>query len=306
MPQPVTIHRNGRGPRLFAWEVPPGGSRVPESAGDVGRAFEGNDRVADDVRTLLLVHGAGEHSGRYVRHAEAAARRGWRVIGVDLRGHGCSEGEPVHIKRFDDYARDLQVVAEQSHLDWSRTAIFAHSMGGLVTIRGVQRDFLQPAAVVLSNPLLRIRAHVPWWKLMLGRICRQFHPRQRFRTSVQVSDLLDDPSARRKRLDDPLINRTLTTAWFFQIRQAVRLAWRRPYDTPTLLMQSMLDRVVDPRAAVGWLRRDRTTSTQGLFLPGRRHEVLHEPDGPELAANLLDWLDERVPADLEATHRTAA
>ena len=261
--------------------------------------------VAETPRTLLIVHGAGEHSGRYIRHAEAAAQRGWRVIGVDLRGHGCSEGEPVHIKRFDDYARDLKVVTDASGIDWTRTAILAHSMGGLVTIRGIQRGFLSPSAVVLSNPLLRIRAHVPLTKLILGRLCRQFHPRQRFRTSVQVSDLLDDPTARRKRLDDPLINRTLTTAWFFQIRQAVRLAWRRPYATPTLVMQSMLDRVVDPRAAIAWLRSEKTEACEGLFLPGRRHEVLHEPDGPELAATLLDWLDEQVQP-VAATRSRAA
>ena len=264
------------------------------------------DHGSDDVRTLLIVHGAGEHSGRYVRLAEQAARRGWRVVAVDLRGHGCSEGEPVHIKRFDDYARDLAVVAEQSGFDWDRTAILAHSMGGLVTIRGIQRGFLKPAFVVLSNPLLQIRARVPFGKLLLGRICRQFHPRQRFRTSVQVSDLLDDPAARRERLDDPLINRTLTTAWFFQIRQAIKLAWRKPYDTPTLLIQAMLDRVVDPRAAVGWLRRDKTTATEGLFLPGRRHEVLHEPDGGELAASALDWLEERLPAVACSSARRAA
>ena len=299
MPQPVTIHRNGRGPRLFAWQVPPGGSVLPDSAQAV------QSGTSDD-RTLLIVHGAGEHSGRYVRHAEAAARRGWRVLGVDLRGHGCSEGDAVHIKRFDDYARDLRVVADASGLDWTRTAILAHSMGGLVTIRGVQRGYLEPAAIVLSNPLLRIRAHVPIWKLILGRICRQFHPRQRFKTTVQVSDLLDDAAARRRRLDDPLISRTLTAAWYFQVRQALRLAWRRPYDTPTLLVQAMLDRVVDPRAAVAWLRRDRTTATEGLFLPGRRHEVLHEPDGHEIAASALDWLETRLPATVAETHRRAA
>ena len=289
MPQPVTIHRNGRGPRLFAWQVPPGGSigLTVQSSGPV--------TVAAD-RTLLIVHGAGEHSGRYVRHAEAAARRGWRVLGVDLRGHGCSEGDPVHIKRFDDYARDLKVVAEASELNWSRTAVLAHSMGGLVTIRGIQRGYLDPAAVVLSSPLLRIRARVPLTKLLLGRICRHFHPRQRFKTSVHVSDLLDDATARRRRLDDPLINRTLTTAWYFQIRQALKLAWRRPYATPTLLVQAMLDRVVDPRAAVAWLRREQTTATEGLFLPGRRHEVLHEPDGIDIVASVLDWLEERLPA----------
>ena len=298
MPQPVTIHRSGRGPRLFAWQVPAGGLMVPEAASLP-------DAARTQARTLLIVHGAGEHSGRYMRHAYAAAQRGWRVIGVDLRGHGCSEGEPVHVKRFDDYARDVQVVAEQSAIDWDRTAILAHSMGGLVTIRGCQRGFLSPAAVVLSNPLLRIRAHVPRSKLLLGHICKQFHPRQRFRTSVQVSDLLDDPTARRKRLDDPLINRTLTTAWFFQIRQAIRLAWRRPYDRPTLLMQSMLDRVVDPRAAVGWLRREKTTATEGLFLPGRRHEVLHEPDGLAIGGRLLEWLEQRVATQSNGRRRAA-
>ena len=171
----ITAVRHG--PRLFAWRMGPS---------DPG------------ARSLLFVHGAGEHSSRYFSLARQAVRRGWQVIGFDLRGHGCSEGVSVHVRRFEDYHDDLARVFDHFRLQPSRTAILAHSLGGLITISACQHGVIAPPAVGLSAPLLRLRADVPLWKLIAGRIVKRAWPTTRFRSTVKASHLLGNETLRAK------------------------------------------------------------------------------------------------------------
>lgn len=262
-----------RGPRLFAWRMGPSG---------------------DGVRTILIIHGAGEHSSRYFSLAASAVARGWQVIGFDLRGHGCSEGVSVHIRSFDDYIDDVSRIVDHFQLDQSRTAIFAHSLGGLIAISCCQAGLITPPAVGLSAPLLRLKADIPLWKLAAGRIVKRAWPTTRFTTSVKPKHLLADPALREKRILDPLISKTLTAGWFFTVMRRAARAWDIPYDAPTRLVQGTSDRVVDPLGAVAWLRRGDVSATEGRFPAGGRHELYHDAQGLELFAEMLDWFETRI------------
>lgn len=267
-----------RGPRLFAWRMGPS---------DPG------------VRTLLIVHGAGEHSSRYFNLARQAVRRGWQVVGFDLRGHGCSEGVSVHVRRFEDYHDDLLRVYDHFRLQPSRTAIFGHSMGGLVTVSACQTGVIDPPAVGLSAPLLRLRADVPLWKLAAGRIVKRAWPTTRFKTSVKSGHLLANEALREKRASDPLISHTLTAGWFFAVTRRANKIWTMPYDTPTRLVQGTSDKVVDPRGAVDWLRRGEVSATSGRFVTCGRHELFHDAGGIDLFNELLDWFGDHVSVRAE-------
>lgn len=262
-----------RGPRLFAWRMGPSDPAV---------------------RTLLIVHGAGEHSSRYFTLARQAVRRGWQVVGFDLRGHGCSEGVSVHVRRFEDYHDDLARVINHFRLQSNRTAIFAHSLGGLITVSACQRGTIDPPVVGLSAPLLRLRADVPLWKLIAGRLVKRAWPTTRFRSTVKPSHLLMNETLRAKRNADPLISRTVTTGWFFTVMRRLERVWQLPYDVPTRLMQGTADKVVDPRGAVDWLRRGDVTATEGRFISAGRHELFHDAGSGELFDDMLDWFELQV------------
>src|SRR5688572_7487903 len=83
-------------------------------------------------RTLLIAHGASEHGGRYRHVTEFFAAQGWTVIIGDHRGHGRSTGVRTHVKRFRQYAQDLELIRAHFGLAPETTAILGHSMGGLV------------------------------------------------------------------------------------------------------------------------------------------------------------------------------
>jgi alpha-beta hydrolase superfamily lysophospholipase len=105
---------------------------------------------------VVLVHGYGEHIGRYEYVAEALNQAGSAVYGLDHIGHGRSEGEPVMIPDFQPVVDDVQDVLEQAAEDHPGVPIVVvgHSMGGTIAVRHAQCYPGRTAGLVLSGPVL--------------------------------------------------------------------------------------------------------------------------------------------------------
>lgn len=260
------------------------------------RRFEPANGPAD--RSLIIVHGAGEHSGRYSHLVPQIVARGWNLITGDLRGHGQSGGTATHLDDFDQYLADIDSLYSQYALDPTRTAVFGHSMGGLVSARFAQTRFPKVAALVLSAPLLAFGMHVPVARRILGRLCLFLAPRTRFQTRVALEDITRNEEARQRRLDDPLTNRTVTAGWYFSVQKALRqVAADAPrLQAPLLLMQGAKDRIVRPEAAAHWYTRAGSTDKTLWLFRDHLHELLNEPDWEHTLGQMLDWLDARIPA----------
>lgn len=260
-----------------------------------------------DPRTLLLVHGAFEHGELYDHAGRFFAARGWRTLIPDLRGHGVSGGTVMHVRRFAEYVADLRSVLSYADADPARTAIVGNSMGGLATARLVQNaDGGGPspaAAAALCSPLLRIVTPVPPLVLVAGKVCRLVRPRTRFAVPANP----DDPIAA-ARPDDPLRHDSVTAAWFFAVRRAVKAVWKdaAKMSTPLHVMQSGADRVVCPVAPGRWINRVGSEERSCELLPGADHEVFQEADWRRHAERLSRWFDGHVPVRVRSTARRAA
>ncbi|MFG0333414.1 MAG: alpha/beta hydrolase [Maioricimonas sp. JB049] len=248
-------------------------------------------------RTLVIIHGAGEHSGRYQHFAERVVAAGWRVLALDLRGHGQSGGVPTHIEQFEHYLRDLDAIWSHFNLVPDSTAVFGHSMGGLVSVRYAETRPHNVSALVLSAPLLGLAVKVPRLKETLGRLCALVAPRTRFATDIQPDQLTRNPEALQRRDEDPFSIRTVTAAWYFQIVDAMYEAWNEADQIrrPLLLLQGQADEIVDPDAAIAWwLRLASPDRTLRLF-PEHLHELINELDWEQTTVRILEWLEARMP-----------
>lgn len=257
-------------------------------------------------RTLLIVHGAGEHSFRYDHWVRMLVQNHWRVVSLDHRGYGLSEGLPGHVDRFDQYLSDLDQVWESLKLP-RETVIFGHSLGGLISTRYVQTRPGLAAGLVLSCPLLGLQLRVPAWKRTLGRICTLFAPRTRFRTTIRSEQLTRNPMARRSREQDPLRCQSVTANWYFQMLDAIVEAWAEAskVELPLLILQGDRDEVVNPEAATKWWLTLPSTDKTLRVLEGHLHELLNEPDWDLTAQNILNWMDQRFhePHVISLAHR---
>ncbi|MCP3955559.1 MAG: alpha/beta hydrolase, partial [Desulfobacterales bacterium] len=71
--------------------------------------------IADnEIARMVIVHGLGEHSGRYLALADHLAGLGFSLWILDLRGHGKSGGPKGHVDSFDDYTRDVGEILDQA------------------------------------------------------------------------------------------------------------------------------------------------------------------------------------------------
>lgn len=261
----------------------------------VSRRFEPLDPCADG-RSLVIVHGASEHGRRYDHVARLFADRGWTVIVGDNRGHGRSGGNPMHVRRFEDYLRDLDLVWSHHGLDPAHTALLGHSFGSLISARFAETRPQKLAALVLMAPLLRLKVHVNPLVVAWGKLVSFFVPTVRFESRIDPKHTTRDEVSLAAREADRLIHRSVTCGWFFQMRAALNAVWSEADSLrmPLLIAQGGADRIVDPQVAQPFLDHVPSGDKSLKWFPEHYHELHNEPDWLDVMNNVADWLEERV------------
>jgi alpha-beta hydrolase superfamily lysophospholipase len=238
---------------------------------------------------LLVVHGLGEHSGRYEELVEHSLQLRFDVHLLDLRGHGRSKGTRGHFTDLSEHHADLDawiahLVSAGQLSDKIPCTLLGHSLGGLIALTYAAKFTAKPPApalsgLVLSNPCLGLR----WNPLLMveARIARKVPG---FLNSIQIPNGIDpnnlshDADEVERYLDDPLVHRWITPAAFNAIERGIAsLPKLYPQlGMPTLFMLSGKDRVVDTTAAETFAEK------LGIAHPGKVevklfHSFFHEP-----------------------------
>src|SRR5580704_7121400 len=258
------------------------------------RRYQTDSRDAD--RSVLLVHGMSEHGQCYQHVAEAMVARGWNVVLPDLRGHGQSGGDHIHVNDFSEYVGDLKQIFDASGLRSQKTVLVGHSMGGLISARFVQQFPECVSALALLSPLLGVRVRISPLTVALARLVSLVRPRSRFRKRTKREDSTRNQEALSRGEADPLIRESVTAAWYFAMRHALRSVWdvAGQISCPILVLQAGSDLIVDPEAPQGWLQRVASADKSLRIFPDHYHELLNELDWSNTLADMLDWLEQRL------------
>ncbi|MBO0702294.1 MAG: alpha/beta fold hydrolase, partial [Candidatus Dormibacteraeota bacterium] len=159
-------------------------------------------------RVLAVLHGLGEHGGRYAHAGGWFAERGTSVWAIDLRGMGRSGGERGQLTSWTEWlddARRLWTLAEQES-PGLEIVPFGHSVGGVVLSSAVLGGVVEPRRLVLSNPGLRVRMAVPGWKRALGAAADRLTPRLTLSNGIDPRLLARDPGVGEGYLHDPWVH----------------------------------------------------------------------------------------------------
>jgi len=258
--------------------------------------------AAPDPRAVLvLVHGLGEHVGRYVHVQDFFAGRGLATYAFDLRGHGRSAGLQGHVDRFADYLEDLGAVLEhaRSQCPGVPVVLLGHSMGGLVALRHAQLE-QGLLGLVLSSPLLGIAegSRPAPARAALGRVASLLAPRLRFRTSVDPALLSRDPAVGAAYAADPLVGRKVSARWFTSVSQAIEEAHaaepRLPL--PALVMAAGQDALADSGATRRFVEGATGARAELQEWDGLYHEILNAPERALVLERAWAWVAERLAA----------
>ncbi len=251
--------------------------------------------IPEPVLRVAIVHGYGEHAGRYEQVAKRWQDKKIATYAVDLRGHGKSPGPRGHIDRFTDYHRDVDALVDHVTEQGGPVAVLGHSMGGLLAthwvLSGRGNDL---AGLVLSSPYLGLALEVPAIKLKLGDVMSSLWPSFAQASGLKGADVTRDPELAALYDSDPLNLSKATARWFTESNEAMASVHRRAgqLSLPVLLLYGGADRVASAdatdRFAAALTGPDKTSER----MDGCYHELLNEPEEVRnaVADRMADWL----------------
>jgi acylglycerol lipase len=244
--------------------------------------------------TVCLLHGLGEHAGRYDHVARAFTAKGIAVHAIDLRGHGRSEGPRGHTPSLDQWLDDIRLLIDHANAVKARF-LYGHSLGGLLALRFGLRPSTPLAGVIATGPALRRSFEVPPLKLLLGRLMSRVWPTFSQHSGLNPHDLSRDESVVQAYIDDPLVHDWASARLFIEATRAGEetLALAAEFNQPLLLICGQEDRLIDVAACKTFFEGTASEDKTLRILPGLFHEVHNEPEKAAVIEEIVTWVVQR-------------
>jgi alpha-beta hydrolase superfamily lysophospholipase len=241
---------------------------------------------------VLLIHGHGEHGGRYERLADTFNRHSIELYVPDLRGHGRSDGKRGHLPHYTDLMNDISTMISSISDRHPGVPLFlyGHSMGGNLVLNHILRRPAAVTGVIITSPLLRLIDEPPRWKHVAARMMMKIWPSLPMKSGISSAGLSRDQAIVDAYDADPLVH-DLVTPRFLEVNDAGKWVIEHAGNLrlPILLMHGDCDRITSHEASIeiaGKMGENCTISVwKGLF-----HELHNEPEREQVLSTILDWL----------------
>jgi acylglycerol lipase len=248
----------------------------------------------DPKAVLLVVHGLGEHGGRYGNVVDYFLPRGYGLYALDHYGHGKSEGQREYVERFSDYTQTLKIFFDQVCAAQPGRPIFlvGHSLGGLISAVYLLDHQAGLAGAVLSGPAVKAPSLSPV-VLVVGRVASVLLPRLGV-VGLDSGAVSRDPAVVRAYVEDPLVFTGKTTA---RLGAETLDTMRRvqaeagTLSLPLLILQGAADRLVDPAGAEQLYQAAGSADKTLKVYPGLFHEIYNEPEHEQVLHDVELWIE---------------
>jgi alpha-beta hydrolase superfamily lysophospholipase len=243
---------------------------------------------------LALVHGFGEHSGRYAHVGDALASCGYAVYAVDLRGHGRSPGPRGYVERWADFRQDAGALVRMVAMREPGLPLFlyGHSLGGLIALEYALREPGGLRGVIASSPMLG-QAGVSPVLFTLSQVLSHVWPSFSMNVRLDTSMLSRDPAVAAAYRADPLVHGIGSARLGSEC--TVALEWvqahAREMTLPLLLIQGCADRLTVPEGGLRFYGNAASADKQLGLYEGAYHEVHNDECKEQMLADLVAWLD---------------
>ncbi|NQW26582.1 MAG: alpha/beta hydrolase [Flammeovirgaceae bacterium] len=250
--------------------------------------------IPDPLGLVCLVHGFGEHIGRYSHVMSTLNESGFNAYGMDLRGHGKSEGLKGHAPSLlcllDDIEEFLKMVrSEQLYLP---LFLFGHSMGGNLVLNFILRDRSKElTGFIASSPWLKLAFKPPIWKEKLGRAMANILPKFRQPNGLKSMHLSKDPEVSRNYDLDPLVNFKISARLFVAITEGAEYVMEKSttIKTPGYVLHGQSDALIDHSATIQLAQSNTEFLTFKLW-EGVYHEPHNDLEQSQVIHAWIDWM----------------
>jgi len=245
---------------------------------------------------IFLVHGLGEHSGRFCRMANKFAHAGHIFIAFDLRGHGNSSGERGHVQSYDIFMQDITVVLTFIKQKFPKIPIFlyGHSMGGNLVLNYVLRYHPRIEGVIVTSPWLRLAFEPSAFKLIISKTMNRIWPTFSQLSNLDVNALSRDSKIVNDYRKDSVVHSHVSARLFTEIYKSGRWALEHAseFSLPLLLMHGGADRITSHEASCEFANQ-LTNSENCTFKLWKNlyHEIHNEPEREEVFEFTIHWIN---------------
>jgi alpha-beta hydrolase superfamily lysophospholipase len=252
---------------------------------------------------VCVVHGLGEHCGRYAHVAEALNAACYAVLAYDQRGHGQTAGQRGHAPSFDTLLDDVSLLLAEAANCYPGLPrfLYGHSMGGNVVLRHAMTRRPQIAGVIATSPALGANK-TPLPTRVIGRIMYRVKPTFSLSNGLDQAGLSHDPRVIDDYQGDPLVHDRVSARFGLDLLDS--MAWVSAHAAefppiPLLLVHGTDDRITSPAATQAFASQVKGEHELKLW-DGLYHETHNEPERDVVLRYLIDWLDRRVRVPVRA------
>jgi len=246
---------------------------------------------------VCLVHGLGEHSGRYAHVGKAFSEAGFALAGFDLRGHGKSGGPLGHTPSFDALMDDTDAFIDlvSGRFPGLPRFLYGHSLGGNLVINFGLRRKTDLAGLIATGPWLKLAFQPPSSKVLLGKMMNNLLPGFSQASGLETAALSRDTAVVQAYENDPLVHDRISARMFVNLFDAGLWALDHAAEIrlPLLLMHSGIDRITSLEASSQFAKSAGEKVTLRIW-DSLYHEIHNEPEQREVFAFMIDWMKSQL------------
>lgn len=265
-----------------------------------GLQLFGQSWQPDDVQSravICLVHGLGEHSGRYNYVADQITQAGYTLLSFDLRGHGQSQGPRGHTPSYEALLNDINFFLNEVDKNFTELPhfLYGHSLGGNLVLNYILRRQSPLKGVIATDPWLRLAFEPPRVKVILAQITNYLWPSFSQKNGLDTKVLSRDPEIVLTCENDPLVHGNISARMFISIYQSGRWALEHAseFPLPLLLMHGGDDKITSLEASREFASKVTEKCTFRIW-DGLYHEIHNEPEKQAVFAFLISWLNKII------------
>ncbi|WP_221566476.1 alpha/beta hydrolase [Alkalihalobacillus sp. TS-13] len=235
----------------------------------------------DAIAVIVMVHGAGEHHGRYEWLCSQWVANGYHVVMGDLPGQGATRRNRGHIYSFSEYIDTIENWMEAASQFGLPIFLFGHSMGGLAVIRALTERKMPVNAVILSSPCLGIVYKPPKPVEALSRVINRVYPTLRLNSNQGFGKATRSKERIEQDLKDAFYVKKVSIRWYRELMSSIKIAHQSVGqfpDVPLLVLQAGNDLIVDKKSVRNWFNQLNLMEKSYKEWPGLYHEILNDPE----------------------------
>ena len=241
---------------------------------------------------IVFVHGLGEHINRYTAWAESFNREKIGFAGLDLPGHGSSDGRRGHIRSYSltDEMLDILLKHIKSTFPVRPVFIYGHSLGGGIVLDYLLRKKPAVKGAVVTSPWLKLSIEPDKFQLTLVSVLKRIIPGLVQSSGLVQEYLSQDKDVITKYNSDPLVHDKISVSLAYNAMKAAShsLSHSHELEVPLLLMHGSKDMICSPEGSSGFAAG--TKQAELKIWDGGFHELHNEPFKNDVFEYIISWM----------------